>query len=473
MQQLLDAAKSAGVARDLSASLLREVTSAVLEQLRTGLKQQILPAERELLVLEGLRLLRLAVAAHKVKKLRHVINATGVVLHTNLGRAPLSAHILAQLNTASAGYATLEYNLAEGHRGRRDDLVRAQLCELTGAQDALVVNNCAAAVLLACTCFGAGGKGFVVSRGELVEIGGGFRVPDVITACGARLIEVGTTNKTRVADYAAVFRAEANVAAILSVHRSNFAIVGFTESADVASLAQLAHAQDVLLLEDLGSGALLDLSSYGLPPERTVQQAIADDVDVVMFSGDKLLGGPQAGFLLGKSSSIAALRAHPLMRALRPGRLVFAALEAVLHSYQSGHPLRELPALAALTTNKSELRARCALLLAQLEQSLIEGSSFITGTMPSSISMTEVNSTVGGGTLPTAALPSWAVSIRYENQADVIALERRLRTDIDTPIIGRIEAGALLLDVRTIFDHDLAIATKGLAQAVITTHKGT
>jgi L-seryl-tRNA(Ser) seleniumtransferase len=474
MQKVLEAAGAApeGWARTVGPEQLHTLAQRAVTQVReriAGVAQTSNGQDavsRENLLAETLTILRAMVQQQRVGKLKRVVNATGVVLHTNLGRAPLGARVLSQLQESSRGYATLEYELSTGQRGKREQLVRAQLCALTGAEDALVVNNCAAAVLLACTAFAVGARGFVVSRGELVEIGGGFRVPEVIVACGAQLVEVGTTNKTRIGDYARALDGAVPIAAILAVHRSNFAIEGFTEQPERRALAQLARDKGVLFLEDLGSGALIDLSAYGLSPERTVRQAIEDGADVVMCSGDKLMGGPQAGILLGKSQAITLLAAHPLMRALRPGRLVYAALDAVLSSYIAGTEREDLPALAALTAPPLVLRDRAErvrqLLVPMLDRSLAERWS---------VTVEPTDSRVGGGTLPTAKLPSWCLSLAHSEQPCVILLEQTLRTGLDVPVIGRIEQGALKLDVRTMFEDDLSIVVQGLAQALRTVHR--
>jgi L-seryl-tRNA(Ser) seleniumtransferase len=402
--------------------------------------------------------------------LRPVINATGVVLHTNLGRAPLATAAIERITTTARGYNNLEYVLDQKQRGSRHDHVRSLLCQLTGAEEALVVNNCAAAVLLALSGL-ASGKNVVVSRGELVEIGGSFRVPDVMRQSGARLVEVGTTNRTHLRDY----RVE-DAALLLKVHRSNFALIGFTHDVSVAELRTLGKP----VMVDLGSGALVDLHLG----EPTVQTLIAEGADVVTFSGDKLLGGPQAGMLVGKKAAIEPLRTHPLLRALRPDKLTLAALEATLEIYRDGSATTEIPALAMLTATEPMLQARAEKLCSSCAAARPD---LHFGTM-------RVRSAVGGGSLPLCEPWSWAVTI--EGKADQIgepsgarrgaspeavprglpdqigepsgarrgaspeAVPRGLPDKIETAlrkreIVARIADDRLLLDVRTLMDGDL------------------
>jgi L-seryl-tRNA(Ser) seleniumtransferase len=356
--------------------------------------------------------------------LRPVINATGVVLHTNLGRAPLAAAALSRITAIARGYNNLEYVLDQKQRGSRHDHVRALLCQLTGAEEALVVNNCAAAVLLALSGL-ASGKNVVVSRGELVEIGGSFRVPDVMRQSGARLVEVGTTNRTHLRDYQVE-----DAALLLKVHRSNFAQIGFTHDVSVAELRTLGKP----VMVDLGSGALIDLHLG----EPTVQTLISDGADVVTFSGDKLLGGPQAGMLVGKKAVIEPLRTHPLLRALRPDKLTLAALEATLEIYRDGSAATEIPALAMLTATEPMLQARAEKLCGSCAAARPD---LHFGTM-------RVRSAVGGGSLPLCEPWSWAVTV--EGKADQLETALRKRE-----IVARIADDRLLLDVRTLMDGDL------------------
>ncbi|MGZ3405395.1 MAG: L-seryl-tRNA(Sec) selenium transferase [Polyangia bacterium] len=384
--------------------------------------------------------------------LQPVINATGVVLHTNLGRAPLAKSAVARVAAVASGYANLEYRLDERRRGSRHEHVAELLAVLTGAEDALVVNNCAAAVLLALSQLAAG-SGVVVSRGELVEIGGSFRVPDVMRASGAKLVEVGTTNRTHARDYQAAIADD--TALLLKVHRSNFAVVGFTAEVEVRELAELAHARGLYAMVDLGSGALADLRALGLGgSEPTVPEIIAAGADVVTFSGDKLLGGPQAGVIVGRRALITAMRAHPLLRAVRPDKMTLAALEATLELYRDGRSA-EIPALAMLAAPEPTLQARAAELSAACQE------------VAPSLRLTpvRVRSAVGGGALPTVEPWSWAVAAeaRAPGGPSADALDARLRR-ATPPVVARIAEDRLLLDVRTLGDDDLPAIVRAFAQ---------
>jgi L-seryl-tRNA(Ser) seleniumtransferase len=384
--------------------------------------------------------------------LQKVLNATGVVLHTNLGRAPLAEVAVARVAEVARGYANLEYRLDERRRGSRHEHVAELLASLTGAEDALVVNNCAAAVLLALSQLAAG-RGVVVSRGELVEIGGSFRVPDVMRASGARLVEVGTTNRTHARDYQAAIGDD--TAMLLKVHRSNFAVVGFTAEVEVRELAELAHARGIYAMVDLGSGALVDLRALGLgDSEPTVPEIVAAGADVVTFSGDKLLGGPQAGIIVGRRTIITAMRAHPLLRAVRPDKMTLAALEATLELYRDGRS-SQIPAIAMLATPEPTLEARAH----QLSAACQEAAPSLQFT-PS-----RVRSAVGGGALPTVEPWSWAVAAEKREPAGPSpdALDARLRR-ATPPVVARIAEDRLLLDVRTLGDDDLPAIAQAFAQ---------
>jgi L-seryl-tRNA(Ser) seleniumtransferase len=372
--------------------------------------------------------------------LRRVINATGVVLHTNLGRAPLPQAALAALG---GGYCNLELDLGTGRRGHRHDACAALLAELTGAEGAVVVNNGAAAMLLAMTALAAGGEA-VVSRGELVEIGGGFRIPDVIRQGGAALAEVGTTNRTRLSDYAEAIGPATRL--LLRVHQSNFSLRGFTALPDAAAIAALARERGLLSVVDLGSGAMVDLSRYGLPAEPTLGQAVAQGFDVVVASGDKLLGGPQAGLIVGRAAVVARLAAHPLMRALRPDKLTLAALEATLRLYRDPETVaRTIPALAMLAAPVAAVAARAARLLA-----LLPGGEILPGT-----------SLVGGGSLPAVELPSCLLAL--DGPAE--ALAARLRQG-EPSVMPRIAGGRLLLDLRTVAEDEVPALAAALRAAL-------
>ena len=316
--------------------------------------------------------------------LRRVINATGVVIHTNLGRAPLSQAAKSALLEVS-GYCSVEYDIATGERGRRGARVEAMACELTGAEDALVVNNCAAAAYLVLSVFAFDSE-VIISRGELVEIGGEFRVPDVLSRSGATLKEVGTTNRTKIADYEKSITDK--TAMILKVHPSNYRIVGFTAAPSLTELSELAKRKNILLYEDAGSGAVADLGSLGLADEPVIGGSIRAGADIVTFSGDKLLGGPQSGIIVGKSEYIERLRKDPLYRALRVSKLIYAALEATLESHLRGNAIGEIPVLKMLAATAGELESRCRILIQSLDNSNL------------STEMIRGNSAVGGGAAP-------------------------------------------------------------------------
>ncbi len=369
--------------------------------------------------------------------LRRVINATGVVLHTNLGRAPLAAEAVRAVLDASS-YASLEYDLEEGRRGSRHDHCVGLLRELTGAEAALVVNNNAAALVLALNTVARGREG-VISRGELVEIGGSFRVPEIMERSGVRMREVGTTNRTHLRDYEAAVGEETGV--MLKVHRSNFRVEGFTTEVAVPELVALGRARGVPVVHDLGSGALIDLETLGLPHETTASEAVAAGADLVSMSGDKLLGGPQAGILLGREDMVARLRANPLARALRPDKMTLAALEATLALYRpGGEPLSRVPALRMLAATTADLRQRAEGLARRLEAVGV------------AVATMEARSAVGGGALPGTGLATIVVSLEPVG-GSVEELARELRA-ADPPVVGRVHAGRLLLDPRTIAPED-------------------
>jgi L-seryl-tRNA(Ser) seleniumtransferase len=374
--------------------------------------------------------------------LRPVLNATGVVLHTNLGRAPLAPEALARMEAVARGYSNLELDLESGERGSRFAPLLEPLRTLTGAEDAIVVNNCAAATLLVLTAL-AEGREVVVSRGELVEIGGGFRIPDVMRQSHATLVEVGTTNRTRRADYERAL--SPSTALVTKVHRSNFALVGFTEETSVEELARLCQPRGVPLFVDAGSGLLSPLDLPGGTGEPTMRGHIEAGADLVAFSGDKLLGGPQAGIVVGRAFWVSRLRAHPLARALRVDKLTVAALEATLRMVQDGRG-DEIPARALVLASEPVLRARADALRRHLEDAGVDAR------------VVHVEGQVGGGTLPLARPRSWACVL--EGEAEAFAT--RLRTG-EPSVLARIEDGRLVLDVRCIEDPDVA----PLAAAVV------
>ncbi|NOZ30290.1 MAG: L-seryl-tRNA(Sec) selenium transferase, partial [Chloroflexi bacterium] len=351
--------------------------------------------------------------------LNPVINATGVIIHTNLGRAPLSAAARGAMVAVARGYSNLEYDLEAGRRGSRYDHAVALLRQLTGAEDALVVNNNAGAVLLALAGVAAG-REVIVSRGQLVEIGGGFRVPDVMRQSGARLVEVGTTNRTHLRDYEAAIGPE--TAALLRVHQSNFRIIGFTTEVSLAEMVALAREHGLAVIDDLGSGTLLDTTAYGLAPEPRVQESVAAGADLVTFSGDKLLGGPQAGIIVGRERWVRALRRHPLARALRVDKTTLAGLQATLLHYLRGEAEREIPVWRMIAARPEDLERRARTWAEALQAQGVEAAIAAT------------QSAVGGGSLPGETLPSTAVVLTPRSAE---ALGRALREG-DPPVVARV-----------------------------------
>ena len=360
-----------------------------------------------------------------------VINATGVIVHTNLGRAPLSEAAAAAINDVSAGYSNLEYNVASGTRGSRSSHASELLKNITGAEDAMVVNNNASAVLLMLSGLCQGGD-VIISRGQLVEIGGGFRVPDVMTQSGAHLVEVGTTNRTHLFDYEKAITAE--TAALMIAHHSNYQIIGFTSEPTIDEVSQVAHRNELPLLFDQGSGALLDVAPFGLDHEVTVSDGLQSGADIVAFSGDKLLGGPQAGILCGRGDLIGMLKRHPLARAMRPDKTCLAALSATLNHYLRGEAVQEIPVWRMISLSVDDIEDEAAFWVSRLEQAGI----------PAQIA--DGLSRVGGGSLPGSSLPTKLVAIESK---DVEQFAARLRQAAN-PVIGRIQDERLLLDPRTL-----------------------
>jgi len=411
------------LARGLDDPLAVEAARSVLERARERIRAGSDPGDLE-------ARLRDELAAARAPRLRRVINATGVIIHTNLGRAPLPAKALERVQEVARGYSNLEYDVSAGARGSRQDHVAESLRRLTYAEAALVVNNNAAAVMLALAAL-AEGREVLVSRGELIEIGDGFRIPDVLVRSGARLREVGTTNRTRAADYAEAIGPE--TAVLLRVHQSNFRVVGFTERPTLPELAQVAQSHKVPLVDDLGSGALVDVGN-----EPTARASIAAGADLVCFSGDKLLGGPQAGIVVGRTDLVERLRRHPLQRALRADKLTLAALEATLRLALESPD--EIPVLHMLREPAETVRMR-----AQRLARLVGGD------------VEETVARAGGGSLPLVELPSFACAIEEE-----LAASRRLA---DPPVIGIVRDGRLLLDCRTLTDSEVEETVAAVAAA--------
>ena len=433
-----------------AAKVVRRVIEAHRERLLASAPED-LPAglDQEALVQETAQ----ALAAARRPSLTRVINATGVIIHTNLGRSPLAPAALEQILAVAAHYSNLEYDLALKERGSRQDHVEGLLKELTGAQAALVVNNNAGAVLLALNTV-ARGREVIISRGQLVEIGGSFRLPEIMAASQAILKEVGTTNKTYLKDYEAAISSE--TAALLKVHPSNFRILGFTREVALSDLVELGRKYQLPVLEDLGSGCLLDLSRYGLEKEPTVQEAVAAGADLVLFSGDKLLGGPQAGVALGSKDLVARLKKNPLTRALRPDKLTLAGLEATLRLYfDEPRALAALPTLRMLTRPLKEVNRLAHNLARTLKRRL--GDRIRVEVQPSLAQ-------VGGGSLPQAALPSRVLALAVP-PLSAVQLEAALRQG-EPPVIARVENQTVLLDVRTLLPEDpplLAAVLENLA----------
>ena len=385
----------------------------------------------------------IAGAAHasQTRRLRRVINGTGIIVHTNLGRSNLSAQAIEAVVEAAGSYSNLEYDIKQGQRGSRYSHIEGLLCDLLGCESALVVNNNAAAVLLVLSALGQGQEA-IVSRGELVEIGGSFRIPDIMQQGGCRLREVGTTNRTHLRDYEQAINAD--TALVLKVHTSNYRIQGFTTAVPLTELHTLCREYELPLIEDMGSGLLLDVSPFGLSGEPTVQESLRAGVDVVTFSGDKLLGGPQAGIIVGQKTCINIMKKHPLTRAIRIDKMTLAALEATLmHYHDREAALRNIPTLRLLAISQQELRAKADRFLALLHEAVIPSA------------LLESASQVGGGALPTRDLPTWCVAFDFPDVA-AHAIEMRLRQG-NPAIIGRIVKDRFLLDVRTLEEEDFSI----------------
>ncbi len=423
--------------RALAVEAARFAIDRARERIRTGYEPQ---SEAEIVANAGARLRALSRPS-----LRPVINASGVILQTNLGRAPLSEPALAAMRDVAASYSNLEFDLEAGERGSRHGHVRDLLRRTTGAQDGLVVNNNAAALFMVLSVLAAG-REVIVSRGQAVEIGGGFRIPDVLRQSGARLVEVGTTNRTYLRDYAEALTPA--TAALLRVHTSNFRVIGFTHETTAAEMVALAKGKDVLVIDDLGSGCLLQTEAFGLAHEPTVQESLTAGVDLALFSGDKLLGGPQCGVIAGRADLVDQLRSHPLARALRVDKLTIAALNATLASYAAGTAQDEVPIWAMLGTHADRVRRRAR------RWARAAGAA---GAVTASETM------IGGGSLPGQSVPTWCAAIRPPLGADHLATTLRLG---QPAIVGRIERDALLLDPRTVPESSDGAVAEALRRAL-------
>lgn len=423
VDHLIKSTRAASLVETFGRPLVLDAVRSELEAARQKFADSgIVPGEADLLDQVEAQL-----QAWTAPSLKPVINATGVIIHTNLGRAPLSGAAIEAMREVAADYSNLEFNLKTGKRGSRLLHPEKALVRLTGGEAALVVNNNAAAVLLALSATARRRK-VVIARSQLVEIGGGFRVPDVLRQSGAKLLEVGTTNRIHLADYEAAL--EESPAAILQVHRSNFEIVGFTAEPPLKEICDLAHRHNLPVVDDLGSGSMLETSRYGLGHEPMVQESLQDGSDLVCFSGDKLVGGPQAGIIVGRKDLVAKLRKHPLARAVRADKVCLAALSATLNHYLKGEAEREIPIWRMISTPEEAVKARATRWSERLGQGEVVAGL----------------STVGGGSLPGETLPTWLLSMRAPSPNAALNKLRRA----DPPVIARIEEGRVLLDPRTV-----------------------
>ncbi|MBM4065753.1 MAG: L-seryl-tRNA(Sec) selenium transferase [Planctomycetes bacterium] len=434
--------------RQLIVTAVRDVLEDIRQSLANKTNEMILPQPADLSPQKLYPLVHRALQ-QKFCGIEHAINATGIILHTGLGRAPLAEEAAKQIQNVLKSFCTLEIEKVSGRRGSRYHSIEQLVCLITGAESALVVNNNAAAVLLALDTLAAC-KEVVISRSQLVEIGGSFRMPDVMAKSGAIMVEVGTTNKTYLKDYENAITE--NTGLVLKVHQSNFKIVGFTETVDLKDLVSLGHARNIPVMYDLGSGALIELQKYGLPCEPTVQESIKAGVDVVTFSTDKLLGGPQGGIIAGKRKFVDLIKKNPLTRALRVGKLTIAALEATLRLYlEEEHVLNKIPVLKMILTPLDAVEERCKRVVSKLgsETKASMNISIISGF-----------SEMGGGSLPGEGIPTRLVSL-YSEKTNTEELAARLRENIP-PIFTRIEQDHVLLDMRTVYDEEVDVIAVAL-----------
>lgn len=435
MEKVLNDERCSGYMELMDRDMLKDLCSSILDNLRRSiLSGDIASFQKE----DFFVILEERMDAFKKPSLRPVINATGVVVHTNLGRSCLAEEAVNAVTKVARGYSTLEYDLGAGERGQRNAHVESLLCRITGAEAAVVVNNNAGAVLL-CLAALSSGRSAVVSRGELVEIGGSFRIPDIMSFSGTKLVEVGTTNRTHLKDYSGAI--DDDTAMIMKVHPSNFKIVGFHKEVSREDLASLARDRGVIFMEDLGSGVMADLSSPGLGGEITVKGCLQAGVDLVTFSGDKLLGGPQIGGIVGKRDLVDRIRTYPLLRALRCDKMTLAAMEATLRLYVRGDSAR-IPTVAMLSMGQDDIKARCESLASLLKAKIPTAS----------IEVVEVSDAVGGGAYPGTDLPGFAVSIRADSMSSG-SLQEHLRA-CSSPIVAGARDGALLIHGRTLLEGD-------------------
>ncbi len=449
IDEILTAESVQNMRDELGGSRLAAMARTAVESLRIEIQGHKSDAEngidkcsRPALLETAIERLKIIRANEQASRLRRVINATGVIIHTNLGRAPLSENAKDALLREASGYCTLEYDTKTGKRGKRGAHAESLLAEITGAESALIVNNCAAAAFLILKVFASGGE-VIVSRGELVEIGGDFRVPDVLEQSGGVLKEVGTTNRTKLRDYENAIGA--NTSMILRVHPSNYKIVGFTEKPKLRELADIAHRNRILLYEDAGSGAVFDLGKYGLDDEPVIGQSIAAGADIVSFSGDKLLGGPQSGLIVGRADLIEQIRRHPLYRALRVDKLAYAVLEATLNSFRRESSLVDIPVLRLLSATSDELEERANSFAQKVREYLGSNSEL-------QIDVVSGNSVIGGGAAPYVK-PLTTLLMLSHAKLSAREIEYRLRS-AETPVITRITDDKILIDLRTVFESE-------------------
>jgi L-seryl-tRNA(Ser) seleniumtransferase len=442
VEQLLQTRLAAELIASFGRPLALQAIRSTLNEVRGRVSKNnetTLP-DREMILTQAASVLQVWTAP----TLLPVINASGVILHTNLGRAPLSPSAILSMEAVSRGYSNLELNLKTGKRGSRFIHAEALLQHLTGAEAALVLNNNAAAVLLVLSAL-ANKKRVIVSRSQLVEIGGGFRIPDVMRLSGAKLIEVGTTNRVHLSDY--IDALTEPIALVMQAHRSNFKMIGFTAEPELKEIADLAHQSGVLLVDDLGSGSLLPTERYGLTHEPTVQESLSAGADLVCFSGDKLLGGPQAGIIVGKAAILAKISRHPLARAIRADKLCLASLSATLLHYLKDEAEREIPIWRMLSANPKQMKARAGYWVSELGQG----------------DVLESESTIGGGSLPGESLPTWVLALTVQSPDKFM---EKLRTE-QPPIIARTENGRILLDPRTVLPEQDGALLVNLANALL------
>ena len=453
VDELLNQPRLAALAQRIDRELLVEIARAVLAEVRARITEEgttaVVALDSSALEKQIAAMVERALAS----SLQPVINATGVILHTNLGRAPLSAAAAEEIRHSATSYSNLEYEMEAGARGKRDMHVAQLLERLTGAEAAIVVNNCAAAVLLVLAALAKGGE-VIVSRGELIEIGDGFRIPEIMEQSGAVLREVGTTNRTRVGDYENAIHD--NTRLLLRVHPSNFTITGFAEKPSMEELVSLGQRSGLPLVEDLGSGCLIDLSGAGIS-EPTVRQSVDAGVSIVMFSGDKLLGGPQAGIIAGKKELVGRVRRHPLFRALRVDKLTYAALAATLGVYLRG-AVDEIPALRMIRVSVEEMKRRAQNFLRELTPELPLGEV--------ELEITDGSSLAGGGSTPAQSLPTKLIRIASARYSAAQLEQRLRRTPAGVPVIARVEDDRLILDLRTVFTEQEPALLKTVAAAL-------